>query len=115
MTDRELLKETISLIYNAGIFDSLPSKIQHMIIEDEDLAKHIAKQEGPSMDLRLSCMEYEQHIMRLLRVNQTQEDFYKAIVKVVYLMMISEKNPMAARHIKDSTMLDSELLTIVNT
>jgi hypothetical protein len=117
MDDRELLFESMRVLWSAGLFNELPIKVRNILSEDEELVKFLTTQESQCLDLRLTYAEYEKHFMRLFNcVEMHQEMFYKAIIQTSYLMLLCEKNPMVANQLRESVgdkKLENDFLSLI--
>lgn len=105
----KLLSECVNLIYKAGLFEELSVKTRETIANNETLLKLIAASKPPSLDPRLTIDEYIAHVLKIFSVPSSQQQFYITMVKVVYLMLLAEKNPMVAQQLKGVLALGADL------
>lgn len=92
------------LIYNAGFWESLDPQIQ---TKSEALLQQMMDEgiqlEGPkSQSPRLTLNEYISLIGNALDLSELQSEFWMIVIKVCYLMMAAEKDPLFAQKLKES-------------
>ena len=99
-TLKRIVIECICLIHNAGLLDQLSMYTRDVVATDQEIAQAILSEQGPSLDLRLSLEESLGHILKVFRPPAAQHEFYKTIVKVCYILMSAEKNPLIAQELR---------------
>lgn len=108
------LVECLGLIWEAGLFDNLSAKTREWIANNEELMKLMTMAKPPKLEPRLTLDEYMEHVMRLFNVPMHQHDFYSVIVKISYLMVLAEKNPMVAQQLRGVVNLGEDLKSLLN-
>lgn len=111
--EREIAK-ILLLVYNAGFWESLEPELQKkgevLLKQMMDAGVELA---APQIqNPRLSLNEYIGLIGNALDLSDLQSDFWMIVIKICYLMMAAEKDPLFAQKLKDSQSMSGYLSEI---
>lgn len=109
----KFIAEAFTLIYQAGLLDNMSQTAREFISEQGNIQEMITNGKQPSLEPRLTLKEYIQHIVNILEVPSSQHAFISYIVKVTYIMILSEKNPLVAQELRGVLNVNSMLKDIV--
>jgi len=110
---QQVLGEAFSIIYKSGLLETMSPKAREFLSESEFVQQAITSGEGPSLEPRLTLDEYCKHIINILDVPATQTDFTFFIVKVCYVMILAEKNPLVAQELRGVLQVNTALKDIM--
>lgn len=108
----EVLKhfaEGFALIYNAGLWDELSPPCREFVAKLNIVKSRVERGEGPRLEPRLSLPQYISYIGQALKLPSQQSQFWVTVVKVVYAMMLIEKNPMVAASLQTAGEINEAL------
>ena len=105
----KVLGEAFILIYKAGLLEEMSQQARDYLSKQPWLQEVIKDGDGPSLEPRLQVREYIQHMARIFQIPQAQLDFLTFIVKVCYLMLLIEKNPLVAQELRGVTSLSNAI------
>lgn len=102
------------LIYNGNLWEHLSEECQKY---GETLLQELVEQgiklEPPQpMGLSLSLPQYMEIINRTLNLKQVQSDFWQLVVRIQYLMMSIEKDPLLAKKLQESTVVNNAVTEV---
>ena len=109
--DEKEVAKILLLVYNAGFWDSLDPTIQ---TKGEALLKQMMD-DGVELDApqakspRLSLNEYVTMIGNALDISGLQSNFWVIVIKICYLMISAEKDPLFAQKLKETTNMGNYL------
>lgn len=106
---KKLLAEMFLLIYNGGLWGHLSQECQdfgqNLLQEMMDNGVHL---EAPKpIGLSLSLSQYLQIIGNTLNMKRAESDFWHLVIRIQYLMMSIEKDPLLAKKLQESTTLNN--------
>lgn len=105
---REILSDFLSLIWEGQIFDQLKPATQQWVIEN-NLESLIRIDQTKRLEPRLKLEEYERHILSAMKIPPTQREFYLTIIRVTYMMLLVEKNPLVAQELRGASVVSGLL------
>jgi len=108
----EHFSEGFALIYNMGIWDQLSPKAREFATKLDIVKARIEQGEKPRLEPRLSLPQYISYISQALKLPSTQSQFWVTVVKVVYAMLLIEKNPMVAAQLQTAGEINDALAEI---
>jgi hypothetical protein len=114
--DDEVVGSILLLVFNAGMWESLEPEVQEkgqvllQKLMDSGVELHAPEITSP----RLSLSEYTNMIGSALDLTGLQSDFWIVVIKVCYLMMCAEKDPLFAQKLKESSNMGSYISEIFN-
>lgn len=106
---RVLLFECIGVLYEAGLIDNLSQPVKDFINQHGDAIGQYLVTKTPRLEPRLTLSEYKIRVMQMFKVPTSQMPFYETIVKVAYLMILTEKNPLIAQQLRGVLEVDAQL------
>jgi hypothetical protein len=111
---KKLLAELYILLYNGGLWEHLTDdgrKYGESVLQEMmDTGVQFKAPEPRGMSLSIS--EYLQIIKRTLNIKGLDSDFWQIVVKIQYLMMSIEKDPILAQKFKDQTDMNNYVFDI---
>lgn len=108
----EHFAEGFALIYNVGLWDELSPKAREFATKLNIVKARVEQGEKPRLEPRLSLPQYIGYIGQALKLPQSQAQFWVTVVKVVYAMMLIEKNPMVAASLQTAGDINEALAEI---
>jgi hypothetical protein len=111
----EVLKhfaEGFALIYNAGLWDELSPACREFVSKLDIVKSRVERGEGPRLEPRLPLPQYISYIGQALKLPSQQSQFWVTVVKVVYAMLLIEKNPMVAASLQHAGEINEALAEI---
>jgi hypothetical protein len=102
--DEKEIGAILLLVYNAGFWDSLDPELQQkgQVLLQKMMDEGIELQPPQAQSPRLSLNEYISLIGNALGLDDLQSEFRVIVIKVCYLMMAAEKDPLFAQKLKES-------------
>jgi len=108
------LAETFILIYNAGLWENLSEPCQAFgkSLLQEMMDKGVKLKAPEPVGLSLSLSEYMQIVSNSLNLKGLNSDFWQYVVRIQYLMMSIEKDPLMARKLKEQSAIGGYIAEI---
>jgi len=104
MFEEKEIGKLLLLIYNAGLWDSLEPEVRQKSevflkkIMDDGIEISAPEIQNP----RLSLNEYIELVGGALGLEDLQSEFWVIVIKICYLMMSAEKDPLFTQKLKES-------------
>ena len=95
-------------------FDVLPNHIKHKLLTYNPSQPDEPIQPAFSQSMQLSIGEYYKIISDTLGFKQVHSEFWIVVMRIVYLIMCIEKDPVIAMEIKQSMEEPTKLSGLVN-
>lgn len=109
----EILNEAFLLIFEAGLLDNMSMNAREYFSKNEHIQKAIMSGNLNSLEPRLTLKEYIQHITQLMDVPKHQIDFVSYIIRICYVMILAEKNPLVAQELRGVLNVNTALKEII--
>lgn len=110
---RRVVAECLIIIFKAGLVEHLSDEARTLLAQSRELQELVERGEGPNLSMRMTTHEYINHLMQIMDVHQSQAEFLSFIVRVCYIMMITEKNPAIAAELRGANQISQVMKGIL--
>ena len=102
------------LIYNGDLWEHLSDECQEygQTLLQEMMDKGVKLEAPKPVGLRMSLSQYTQLIGATLNMKGADADFWHLVIRIQYLMMSIEKDPLLAKQLRDSTNLNDTVMEV---
>lgn len=103
------------LIYNGDLWEHLSEECQEygQTLLQEMMDKNVKLEAPKPIGLRLSLAQYTQLIGQTLDLKRAESDFWHLVIRIQYLMMSVEKDPLLLKQLTASTDLQSAVAEVL--